>query len=133
MTDRSDDARVHLAVHVAVLCAMTLVHVAGIGSVIVNVLWFVQRPGARPLLDDPTRIGNLIAYVACGLWAVGGAIVAPVTAVGLALRRSWARTLAQTYWALSLLTVCCLPFCVLGLWSLSRTDVRRALEPPPQG
>lgn len=122
-------ARLSLALNVALLCAMTLLPLAGTGSVAVNVAWFVDGPARGPLLEDPGRIGNLIAYVVCGVWALGGAWVAPITAVGLTVRAPWSRGLARVYGAPSLPTVCCLPLGVFGLWIMSRDDVRRALAP----
>lgn len=128
MSDASPAASLHLVANVVLLALMTLLHLAGIGSVAVNLVMFFQKPSTRPLLEDPERIGNMIAYVLCGLWAVSGVIAAPVTAVGLAARAGWARGLGRVYWGLSLLTVCCLPVGAYGLWSLSRDDVRRALS-----
>lgn len=123
----SETAKSLLIANVVVLCLLVPLHLAGIGSVAVNLTVFFAKHTTRPLLEDPQRIGNLIAYAMCGAWAVGGLALAPLAAVGLGLRTRWGRTVAQLYWGLSLVSVCCLPVGAIGLWSLSRDDVKRAL------
>ena len=124
----TDSARLHILANAVMLGMMTFLHLAGIGSVAINVAIFVAKPATRPLLEDPERIGNLIAYVLCGAWACLGVVLAPVCAVGLGLRAPWAHTLSRLYWAFSLLTVCCMPVGAYGLWSLARDDVARAFK-----
>lgn len=106
---------------------MISLHVAGFGSLVVNVVAFAAAKTTRPLLDDPERIGNLIAYALCGVWVLVGLILAPVSIYGLARRAPWSRRLTQAYWAMSLLTVCCFPVGAYGLYSLGRDDVKREL------
>lgn len=123
----SSSAKSHLMANVALLAMMTVLHLAGLGSLILNVTVFVMTKTTRPLLEDPERIGNLVAYVMAGVWVFVGLVAAPASAIGLHLRAPWSRRLAQAYWVMSILTVCCFPVGAYGLYSLSRDEVKRAL------
>lgn len=120
-------ARAHLTANVVLLCGMALLHLAGLGSVVINVILVFSKPTKGSLSNNPELIGNMIGFLICAIWVVAGLILAPTAAWGLGTRQAWGRRIAQIYWGVSIAACCCWPAGVYGLWSLSRDDVKRAL------
>lgn len=133
MPPAPSQARPHIIANIVLQIVMLVVHLLFAGSAVVNaVLFFYGDAGWGPYAEDAfdqgRRVGNLLAIVAIGVWALVGMAWTPVNTFGLWTRRPWARTSTSAYWFLSLLTVCGIPFAAYGLWSLGRPDVREALS-----
>lgn len=119
-------ARAHLTANVVLLCGMALLHLAGLGSVVINVILVFSKPTKGSLSNNPELIGNMIGFWICAIWVVAGLILAPTAAwaghapgLGAADR---ADLLGRLDCRLLLLARR-----RLRRWSLSRDDVKRAL------
>lgn len=129
----SSSAQTHIIANFVLQLVMLLVHLLFAGSAIVNAVLFFYGdsgwgPYAADAFDQGRRVGNLLAIVAVGVWALVGMVWTPLNAFGLWNRRAWARNSTSAYWFLSLLTVCGIPFSIYGLLSLGKPEVREAFD-----
>jgi hypothetical protein len=116
----------HITANKILLLVMMTLHIAGIGSALFNTANALGVFG-RGLHAGPERNGQLLAYALCGLWAVSGAIWAPLNAWGLHHKKPWARTSTMAYWAVQVLSCCCFPFGAYGLFAMTRKEVKDEL------
>jgi hypothetical protein len=65
--------------------------------------------------------------VVLGGWSLLSVIVTPLAAIGLLMRRPWARIVAMAYWCLTVVTCALVPVAIYGLYSLSRPSCRAQL------
>lgn len=114
-----------------------LLHVLTFASVVINILLITVSAQADTslggLYDVPRTTGGQVGFYgtfACiGIWSGLGLVWTPFNAWGLFMKRPWARTSTMIYWAGSLVTLCCIPFGLYGLWSLWRPDVAALFRP----
>lgn len=115
-----------------------LLHVLTFTSVILNLLMITASAqadsplgGMYELPDGPGEKAGFYGTFACiGVWSGLGLLWTPFNAWGLFMKRPWARTSTMIYWAGSLVTLCCIPFGLYGLWSLWRPDVAALFRGP---
>ena len=106
------------------------VHLAGVGSLLLNLVQEATNPhgifasgGATPF-ENGEKLGRAIGYGLAGLYSFAGLAWIPLNAYGLWRRRPWARTSTIVYWATATVTLCCTPMGVAGIVILLRRDVR---------
>jgi hypothetical protein len=119
MTDTSGMARAReqLVIHVGLQLAMAGVHA-------IVVAWMLlSAADVLPWIDVPDA-----SLWPLGIWAVVGAVWAPINARGLWRRRPWARRSALYYWLTALPLCCCIPLPGWAVWSLTRPAMRDLLD-----
>ncbi len=63
-------------------------------------------------------------------WGPLGAVLAPLSVVGIWRRRAWARATSGAYALLALPSVLGMPLALFAIYALSRRSVRAALTKP---
>ena len=121
----------HLKANAWIQSFLIPLHVLTLASVVINLFLMTASAqadspfsGAYHVPSDPGgQIGFFGTFACIGVWAALGLLWTPFNAWGLFMKRPWARTSTMVYWAGSLVTLCCIPIGLYGLWSLWRPDV----------
>lgn len=137
----TDASERHVKANAWIQAFLILLHVLSFASVMINVLVITASARADSALggvydlpaDPGEQVGFYGTFACIGVWSALGLLWTPFNAWGLFMKRPWARTSTMIYWAGSLVTLCCIPLGLYGLWSLWRPDVaavfRRSDEP----
>jgi hypothetical protein len=137
MTPRTSDALpTHVTVNAVLMFVMCGVHALVLLSLAMQALGVVPRhslenvPSANDAMRAGEEFGRLFANVMMTLWGLAGLVLAPIAGVGLLQRAPWSRTAGLAYWGLNVLSCCCAPVALYGFYSLTRPEVREALDSP---
>ena len=126
-------ARGHIIANMVLLVLSSVAGLLLLASTFFNVI--MMAAGKHPASPSPSTafeqgrlVGNAIGFGLTGLGSLACLLWGPINAWGLWTRRPWARTSTIVFWALSIPTLCCLPFGLYGLISLTRPSVARLFE-----
>jgi len=118
----------HVRANAVLLCGMWVIHVAWSAFVIPIMVQRAMEPTTvASATPDASALDSGAAVAALVLlgWIPMGLIGAPINAVGLLLRKGWARLGTLVYALLSLPTCIGTPFAIYALWTMTRPSVRK--------
>ncbi len=116
----------HVRATAVLLAGMWVIHAVWAGFALPIMITRAAQPPA-PSVPGPTTLDLGVVAGALVLlgWVPLGLFGAPINAVGLLLRKGWARIGTIVYALLSLPTCIGTPFAVYALWTMTRPAVRR--------
>jgi hypothetical protein len=119
----------HVTANTVLMFVMAFLNFATLGSVSLNAVGLAMH---LPFLDQPhdsaEMAGQITAFVVVGVAGLVGVVWAPSNAYGLIKHKRWARRSTLLYWTFMGLFCCCLPGAGYGIWSLTRDEVKAALD-----
>lgn len=117
----------HRVANAVLLGLMVPAHGIVLLAVLINVIQIAA--GNTPMPDDAAgQAGFFSAFSCITVWGLAGLPWAMLCAVGIAMKKSWATTLAIAYWAFSCIACCPVPVAAYAIWWLARTKQRERLS-----
>jgi hypothetical protein len=115
-------------------------HLLTVMSVAINfflsesqVLAGTEVGGVYVTRDHTEEVIRNLTWGCIGGWALIGVVWTPINTWGLLTQKRWARMSTLLYWIGSMITLCCMPFAIYGIYSLLRPDVKAIFEEPRPG
>jgi len=124
--EQAKRAKLYVQLNMGFQIVLIGMHLLGVLSLLSNVTKLMNEAPRMPF-EDNVFVGEMIGTGLSALWIFAGFVWLPVNAWGLSKGKPWALTSTRIYWIGSLITCCCTPFGIFGLWSLSRPGVAEEL------